>query len=191
MCPNCGTQVRADADFCPNCGQALRNQPAAPSPGGQVQPPAGSSPQFRFDINRLNTVDRVIAGASLVVFISLFLPWFTASAIGFSASGSESGLTAHGYLYIALIVAIALIGYLAAYAGLSALRLPIAHAPLLLVGTGLQLLFVLIGFIDKPSGEGIANIGWGFGAFIGLLAALVACGIIAVPAIRSAQAGRR
>src|SRR6266851_2533410 len=124
MCPNCGTQVRADADFCPNCGQALKDQrPAAPSPGGQVQPPAGSAPQFRFDINKLNTADRVIAVASLLVFISVFLPWFGAFGV------TVSGMSWHGYLAISLIAAVALIGYLVLRAGLESLRLPIAHAP--------------------------------------------------------------
>jgi hypothetical protein len=62
-------------------------------------------------------------------------------------------------------------------------RLPIAHAPLLLVGTAVQLLFVLIAFLFKASGTS-----WEIGAYLALLAALAACAIIAVPAIRSAQA---
>jgi hypothetical protein len=179
MCPNCQGQVRADADFCPNCGTALRNQPSTGStPPGHVQHAAGSVPAFHFDINRLDIADRVIGIASVIVFISLFLPWF--GVFGFTVSGMSD----HGYLAISLIAALVLIGYLVLRAGWQTLpfRLPIAHAPLLLVGTAVQLLFVLIAFLFKPSGTS-----WEIGAYLGLLAAVTACAIIAVPAIRSAQ----
>jgi hypothetical protein len=207
MCPNCQAPVREGADFCTNCGAQLgpaaasggapvtmQAPPSAPPPGpasplggtappgsGQVQRP--STPPFSFDLKRLATADRVIGGASVVAFISLFLPWF--GFFGYTVSG----LSAHGYLTIALIVELALVGYLVLRAGWSTLpfRLPIAHAPLLLIVTGVQLLFMLIGFLQS----------YGFsheiGAYLGLLAALVAFGVIAAPAIRSlleAQGGK-
>jgi hypothetical protein len=215
MCPNCQSPVRSDVDFCPNCGTALRGQapagqaptvmPTNPGPGGagpggagpgqpaggwtppgQVQRPAGATPAFHLDPSRLNTADRIIAGTSVIVFISLFLPWFGVSGPGYDVTGS--GMSVHGYLAISLIAAIALIGYLVLRAGWATLpfRLPIAHAPLLLIGTAVQLLFVLIAFLFKPTG-----IGWEFGAYLGLLASLIGCGVIAVPAIRSMQSGQR
>lgn len=183
MCPNCQTQVRSDADFCPNCGAALKGQPATGStPPGQVQRPAGSAPAFHFDVNRLNVADRVIGGASIVVFISLFLPWIGVAGFTFS------GMSDHGYLAISLLAAVVLVGYLVLRAGWQTMpfRLPIAHAPLLLVGTAVQLLFVLIAFLFKPSGWS-----WEFGAYLGLLAALAACAVIAVPAIRSMQGAQQ
>ena len=68
--------------------------------------------------------------------------------------------------------------------------LPVAHAPLLIVGTALQLLLVLIAFIDIPyGGDGV--VAGTSGAFIGLLAALVAAGPVVVPAVRSYLEGRK
>ncbi len=113
---------------------------------------------------------------------SLFLPWF--GVLGFTVSG----IGLHGYLAISLIAAVAVIGYLVLRAGWETLpfRLPVAHVPLLLIGTGVQLLFVLIAFAFRPSGTS-----WEFGAYLGLLAALVACGVVAAPAISSMQAARQ
>jgi hypothetical protein len=150
-----------------------------PAPGwqGQVQRP--STPAFQLDFKRLGQTDLIIGGATIVMFISLFLPWY-----GYLGA-TEDGLTAHGFLAISLIVALALIAYLVLRAGWDALpfRLPIAHAPLLLVGTGVQLFFVLIAFLLKP----YSILSWQIGAFLALIAAAVACGVIAVPAIRSLQ----
>ena len=87
-----------------------------------------------------------------------------------------------------------LIVYLVARAAWDRLpfSLPVAHAPLLIVGTALQLLLMLIAFFDIPSVPSSAltsgvniSVGWAWGAFIGLLAALVAAGPVIVPAVRS------
>ena len=200
MCPNCQAPARADADFCTNCGTSLRGQAVAegapatqPAPGyvpysppppdqrqqvqpGWNQPAAGwqpqrsSAPPFRFDVKRLAPADLAVGGASALVFLSLFLPWF--GLLGFSTSG----ISLHGYLAIALLASLALMGYLAMRAGWENMpvKLPIAHTPLLLIGTGVQLLFVLIGFFQS---DGLSR---EFGAYLGLLAALTACGVIAV-----------
>jgi hypothetical protein len=200
MCPNCRAPIRAGSDFCTNCGAHLssgttQSAPAAnasltqPAPGqsspSPIPPPPGppsqgqrtSSPAYSFDLKRLATLDRTIGIASLVVFVSLFLPWF--GILGYATSG----ISLHGYLVIALLAALALLGYLALRVGWETIpfRLPIAHAPLLLIGTGVQLLFVLIAFLQS---DGLSH---DFGAYLGLLAALVACAVIAVPVIRSAS----
>ncbi|HWF81307.1 MAG TPA: hypothetical protein VN695_12055 [Streptosporangiaceae bacterium] len=121
--------------------------------------------------------DLTIGGASIVALLSLFLPWF--GVLGYSTSG----MSLHGYLVIALLADLALLGYLVLRAGWDTppVRLPIAHAPLLLIATGVQLLFVLIAFLQSD------GLGHEFGAYLALLAALVACGVIAVPAIRSVR----
>ena len=168
-------------------GYSPQQGPPGYSPQGQPGsgPPAPHhGPQFAFDLKRLSRVDQVIGGASMILIITLFLPWFGVSFGGYSAS--ESGFDAHGYLFIPLLTAIVLIGYLVLRAGWDdpPMRLPVAHAPLLLVGTGLQALIVLLAFLFKPGGTS-----WEFGAWIGLLAALVACGAIVVPAVQSMQGG--
>jgi hypothetical protein len=140
-----------------------------------------STPPFNFELNRLATPDLVIGGASIVTLISVFLPWF--GVPGFSTSG----MSLHGYLVIPLLAALALLGYLVLRAGWATppVKLPIAHAPLLLVGTGVQLLFVLIAFLQSD------GLGHQFGSYLALLAALIACGVIAVPVIRSVIAAQQ
>jgi hypothetical protein len=153
---------------------------ASPSPAG-----AGASP-FRLDLRRLTAPDRTIGIASVLLCISLFLPWYGVSVDGISFS--QSGISGHGYLVIVLILALVILGYLVLRAGWDRLpmRLPVAHAPLLLVATGLQLLIVLIAFLVKPGG-----LGWDFGAFLGLIAAIAACAPIGIPAVRSLREGQR
>jgi hypothetical protein len=65
-------------------------------------------------------------------------------------------------------------------------RLPVARAPLLLVGTALQLLIVVIAFLSKPAG-----LSWDIGAYLELAAAIAACGVIAGPAVRAWSATRQ
>src|SRR5579859_6270544 len=162
-------------------GQAMGGPPppGQPAPRWPNQPQQRSGPSFSLDLKRLATTDLTIGGASIVLFISFFLPWF--GVLGYSTSG----ISLHGYLVIALLVDLAVLGYLVLRAGWDTppFKLPIAHAPLLLIGTGVQLLLVLIGFLQSD------GLGHEFGAYLGLLAALVACGAIAVPAISSLQGG--
>jgi hypothetical protein len=213
MCPNCNAPIRgSDSEFCTNCGARVRTlspqspptqgqppqfqgqaPPTQPAPGGsagqfsgapvpgQPGPVSQPGPGFAFDFKRLALPDRIIGGACIVAFLSLFLPWF--GILGYSVSG----LSLHGYLVIALLAQILTLGYLALRAGWDALptRLPVAHAPLLLIGTGVQLLFMLIAFLQA---DGLSH---EFGSYLGLLAALVACGVIAVPAIQSARTAPR
>jgi hypothetical protein len=149
-------------------------------------PPPPPLPPVRFDLGRLTPADRAIGGASLVALITLFLPWFGFSVPGFSFS--RSGIAAHGYLGIALLADLLVVGYLVMRACWEVLpvRLPVAHAPLLLVATGLQLFIVLIAFLFKPG-----DLSWEFGAYLALLASIAACAPIAVPALRWWQENQR
>jgi len=182
-----------------NAAGGYNNQGAPQQPGGypqgQYQPQAGgghrqsstgsSVPPVNFDPNRATTVDKVVAIASFVALISIWLPWVTVSAGVYS--GSASGTAEHGWLWLEFLVALVLIAYLVARVAWDKLpfSMPVAHERVLVVGTALQLLLVLIAFIDLPSGGYGVSVGWGFGAFLGLLAALVAGGPVLVPAVRS------
>jgi hypothetical protein len=163
-----------------------------PRPGG-----SGGVPQFQFDLKRLNRVDQIVGVASLIVLISLFLPWFSATyKSGFGTlSGSGSGTDAHGWLWLVFVIDLLIIAYLVMRAGWeeAPVRIPVAHAPLLIVATGLQLLLVLIGFFAMPGTGGLPgySIGWDWGAFVGLLAALVAAGPVTWPAVQSYLQGRQ
>jgi hypothetical protein len=160
-------------------------QPPTPQGGWQAPGSRGSGvPPVNFDLNRATTVDKVVAVATFITMISIWMPWFSWSYVGFS--GSVSGTAVHGWLWLEFILALALIAYLVARVAWDTMpiSIPVAHAPLLIVGTAVQLLLILIAFIAFPSAGG-ASISWGFGAFLGLLAALVAAGPVLYPAIRS------
>jgi hypothetical protein len=198
ICSQCGNDVAEGSAVCPRCGapQSTRpggdvrlGAPGGPAPaGGPMGSAATVGPAFSFDLKRLTRNDQVVGAATIVFFISLFLPWFTSSAGIYSAS--VNGLW-HGYMYIGLILALAVIAYLVLRAGFEALpfRLPLDHEQALLAATGVIFVLTVISFVFKPSGAGIVSIGWGFGAFVGLVAALAAVAPLGLPFLRS-RAGR-
>jgi hypothetical protein len=144
-------------------------------------------PAYQFDLNRLTLADKIAAVASLVLLISLFLDWFTVS-VGF-ASGSESGVSAHGYLYLVFIICLLILAYLTAVAGWG--NLPFApelpHLTAMMVATIVNLVITFIAFIFKPSAGGFSGIkvGWGFGAVLALIAAIAAAAPYAIPQLRA------
>jgi hypothetical protein len=189
-CSQCGSDVAAGSAACPNCGAQQSGMgaqgaqtPAPPMAGGA--PAAGAGQAFTFDAKRWTRNDRIVGGATLVYVIALFLPWFTAP--GFTVGGqtfgggSVDGLW-HGYMFIALILAVVALVYLVLCAGFERLpfNLPLNHNQLLLVGTGITFVLTLISFLTKPSGAG-----WGFGAYIGLIVAIVAVVPLALPFIQA------
>jgi hypothetical protein len=128
--------------------------------------------------------DKVIAGSVIVLAIALFLPWFSASVrigSGRALSGSADGTQVHGFLWIVLVLVLAILAVLVGrpYLGYLPFTLP-GLRQLLLIGTGLALLLTLIAFLAKPSGGaslGITvSVSWSYGAILGLLAALAAFG---------------
>ena len=182
-CSQCRSDTRPDAACCGSSGTPAGSASHFPrTPGdqyipsaasGQHGPPAVAPPrEFRFDLRRLSQADQAAGGASLVVLISLFLPWF-----GFSALGnriSVSGTTAHGYLVLVVITALLIAGYLLLRSGWGEFPFPrpIAHEMLLLAGTSGQFLLVLAGFLDVP----LAGLGWETGAYLAVIAAGLAAG---------------
>ena len=74
---------------------------------------------------------------------------------------SQSGLFPHGYLYLVLLVSIAVLLYLGARAGWD--RLPIsvslAHTPVMLVASLVSSALVLVAFSFKPGGSSWAVAG--------------------------------
>ena len=161
------------------------------APPSQSAPAA--APAFNFDIKRLTRDDQLVGGASLLLLISLFLPWYTASFGG--ASASLSGTGGHNFLWIVFILALAAVVYMILKAGFETLPfdLPLSPDQLLLVLTGVNLVLVLIAFLLKPgTGATLINVsvGWGLGAFVGLICAIVAFVPLALPLVRARNAGR-
>lgn len=217
-CSQCGSAVTDGATFCPVCGTpttvgeasaASEAAPpaggfatSAPPPGAGFAAPAGAQPAggtamsgFKFNSANLGQLDWIAAAATLVLFISLFLSWYHVSftcGANFvtgsttTCSASADALTGHGYMYIVLFVSLILLAAYAARAGFGKLpfTLPISDAQLVLGLSAVNLLFVLIGFFDKSGAS------WSFGAFIGLLAALVALAPTVVPLAQKQMASR-
>jgi hypothetical protein len=191
-CSNCQTESAEGTALCPGCGAALAAAPAgataAGSPvGAPAASPAGS--QVKFDATKLTQTDRIVGIASFVLLISLFLSWFSVS-LGPIGSVSASGLSAHGYLYIVLILSIVIVALLAVRAlGAWAFpsTAPVTEEQALLIATGINFVLVLIAFLLKPGGVG-SGVGWSFGAFIGLIASIVAVVPLARPALAARKA---
>jgi hypothetical protein len=192
ICSQCGNDVAAGSAVCPSCGAQLAgnvNQPApppAPAPAGM--PAGGAAPAtagqaFNFDLKRLSRNDQIAGLGTLVLFISLFLPWYTAG--GIYGGGSVDALY-RGYMYITLIIALIVLIYLVMRAGFERLpfNLPVKHEQLLLVATAINLVLSLIAFATKPS-VALVSIGWGIGAILGLIAAIVAVVPEGLPFVRS------
>jgi hypothetical protein len=188
-CSQCGSDVTEGATFCPVCGTPTTvGDQAAPASdpmmagGGSSIPPQGPAPAaqgggstmpaYKFDIANLQMLDRVAAGATLILFISLFLDWYHVSVTfgTFTESASADVLTAHGYMYITLILCLVILAIYVVKLGMGKLpvNLPVSDAQLVLGLSALNLLLVIIAFLNKE------NTSWSFGAFLGLIAAIVA-----------------
>jgi hypothetical protein len=190
-CPQCQSQVADDAGTCPSCGSSLSlgstatqaapaPAPAAATPGAAASS-GSSTPAFKFDVARWSMADRISGGATIVLFISLFLSWYTYSIAGFNFTAD--GLW-HGWMYLSLILCIAIVAYLVLRAGWDELPIgtKIPHLTAMMAATIVNLVLVVIAFLDKPGGSGV---GWGFGAFVGLIAAIAAAAPFAIPQLRA------
>ena len=189
ICSQCGNDVAAGSAVCPNCGAQLAGNVSQPAPAPAGMPAGGATPAaagqaFNFDLKRLSRNDQVAGLGTLVLFISLFLPWFSGSVGTFSSS--VNGLY-HGYMYITLIVALIVVAYLVMRAGFEHLpfNLPVKHEQLLLIATGINFLLTLISFVFKPASVPGVSISWSIGAFLGLIAAIVAVVPEGLPFVRS------
>jgi hypothetical protein len=189
-CSNCQTESAEGTALCPGCGAPL-SAPAAAAPATAppaAAPPAAAASSVKFDATKLGQTDRIVGIASFVLLISLFLSWFSVS-LGSIGSVSASGLSAHGYLYLVLILCLVIIA-LRAVRALGVWEFPstapVSEEQALLIATAVNLVLVVLAFLLKPGGVG-SGVGWSFGAFIGLVAAIVAL----VPLARPALAARK
>ena len=196
-CPQCQSQAADDASFCPSCGATLvagasatQDAPSVTAPAtaapASAAPSASTMPAYKFDAARWSLADRIAGVATIVLFISLFLSWFGISVIGVTVTAS--GVSAHGYLYIVMILSILIVAYLVLRAGWEQLPggINLPHVTTMLTATLVNLVIVFLAFIFKPGGSGV---GWEFGAFVALIAAIVAAAPFAVPQLRAKTMG--
>jgi hypothetical protein len=177
-CGSCGAENPPGTKFCANCGTALAQQGAvqgAPQGfGGTVVPPTPHQPSsVSIDFRRLGTGDIVAAAGSVLLFISLFLPWYSVSGEGISYSTSAIGSYSGGWRVLDLVLDILILLFLFIRTMTPrGFRLPLPYWQLLTILLSVQFLLTLLAFLVKPStGD---SWGWSFGAFMGLVAAVIA-----------------
>jgi hypothetical protein len=155
-----------------------------------------AAPGFNFDARRWTARERIVAGGSVVLLFSLFLPWFRLTDPYGPIPAIELSGVRSGILWAVFIVALAIVVLLVVRAGLG--RVPFAPPPgdqqLLAGATWLNLLLVLLVFLAKPSftflfptDTGLSllpqglSFGWTTGAYLALIAAIVAAAATAIP----------
>jgi TIR domain len=125
---------------------------------------------------RLSRAEQVVGAATFFVFVAFFLPWHEISVPGVSAT--RSAADAGGFRYLILVLALAVLVYLAARV-LGYVTIGRGHTGRLvkLAAVGLNALFIVIAFFVTPGfgpGLGSLAVGWSYGAYIALGAGLVA-----------------
>jgi hypothetical protein len=172
-CSRCLVEVSPGTALCPKCGAAIR-RPVVPRPAPKR---VGKSRQR---LNSLTREEKVIGLASFLLLISFWLPWYSLGPL------SADGLSAHGWLFIGVTDSIVLVLYVLITAfgvGDLAAQGRMSKEQLLGVMAGVNLVLVVLGFLLKPTG-----LSWSWGAFVALVAAIVAFLPFGVPLI---QAQRR
>lgn len=179
FCPSCGSAVTQDASYCSKCGRRLSGTTSS------TAPPAPAGPMTAINLKRLGVGDAVAATGTLLLLVTLFLPWYSYSLnLGLlysdNAAGSISALGdgAGGWRFLTLIVCLAIACYLFARTFWPReRRLPLPHWQLLTVLTSINLLLTALMFLVKPLGgttfAGL-SISWGYGAYTGVCAAIIA-----------------
>ena len=115
--------------------------------------------------------DLAIGGAVIVLIIALFLPWFSTSP------GTADGLSSHGDLWVVFVLALLALIVLVARDTIARLPGNLPSPEQMLVGaTGLALLLTILGVVQKPSpaAGSFGPIGWSYGGWVALVAAIVA-----------------
>ncbi len=169
-CSRCLVEVSPGTPLCPKCGASIR-LPVIP----RATPKRVKKSHDR--LNSLTTRDRIVGPATLVLLVSFWLPWYSIGPF------AADGLSAHGWLFIAVLNAIVLVLYFlitAFGAGDLAEQGRLSKEQLLTLLTGLNLGLVVLGFLLKPAG-----FSWSWGAFLALAASIVAFAPFGIPLIKS------
>jgi len=224
FCARCGAQLARGAGFCLACGAVV---PATSRPT--------TGPALSINFRRLGTGDWVVVLGTVLVFIALFLPWYsfptgsgTANANAVSTMSSDltpgaltqsgstsqevtgvvSAMTAEltqaesdlcpnltqsecfsvygsetlnavadgagGFRFLILILDIGIVLYLLARTLVDRARLPLPHWQLLTAATVLNGILVVLAFSAIPYPDIFPKVAWAFGAYWGVVAALIA-----------------
>jgi len=135
-------------------------------------------------LDRIGKGDRISLGDAILLFISLFLPWYKVSVSIGGISRSESGHAFETLKYTDIILLLISIAVVAIIILIAQGTLDAALAPIVLVVGAIATLLILYRMIDKPGPDvdGL-DVGLGFGIFLGLIGAVA----IAVGQVMKAQ----
>ena len=138
---------------------------------------------MRVDWKKLDQLDRVVAVTSAVTVISMFLPWYGASVLGFSASVNGFG---SGYGWIGALLIVAAGAYLVMLrSGGSMPRTTMGPGVIVLGLSAIGALLVVVRWISLPSGGGgMSGEPYSYGPRIGIYLTLIAGVVQAVIAFR-------
>jgi hypothetical protein len=127
----------------------------------------------QLDVKKLTNLDWVIVGGAGLAFISTFLPWYSASVLGFSASVSGWS-TSYGWLG-ALIMIGAGVYLLMAKSGVNLSQVKVKSSQVVIGLAALGTLIVIIRWATLPSGSGgSGGIGYSYGPSAGIYLAIIA-----------------
>jgi hypothetical protein len=131
-----------------------------------------------FDLKRLSTLDRAIAGGALVAFIAGFLPWWgysgPISVYSASVSGWSAGFTAWAGTLLLTLAGVYLV---LRRSGVSMPDLPVGPSVLVAGVAALGLLLIIIRWLTLPSVHGLGgSIGSKYGIWVAILAGIVELG---------------
>jgi hypothetical protein len=124
-----------------------------------------------FDPASVSRATWIAAAGSLVLFISVFLSWYSASGSvgGISYSVSQGGWDTGALAKLVALLALIAIAALVIELFVPTVALPLPASLIVIGAAAISFLFILIKLVDKPDGAGLA-----YGIFVALIAAAVA-----------------
>ena len=122
------------------------------------------------DVNRVSHGQRIAAIAGGLLFIDLWMHWYSAKGVDVSVSAWQA------FSYTDILLAItALVAMGAAAATASGTALPVRLTPIIAPLAGVMTLLVLYRIVNQPGPNNVINVEWG--AYLGfILVAVVAYG---------------
>lgn len=160
--------------------QSPSNAPMAPEDG------TGTFHIENVNLKRLTAADIVTGIASLLLLVSLFLPWYAVTGFGTGRNSVMlNGVTHHKFLWLAVLLSVVVITYLIVHATAGSNATGASKEPVLLGLSVVQLILVVIPFFYIPvaqvSGVTVAP---AYGAYIALVGAVVSLIAVIVPFAR-------
>lgn len=172
-CSRCHAENTPGSRYCSSCGQQLPTGPGEPT----------RRPLTSIDVRRLGRGGAVALGGTVVLLISLFLPWYSlhfylGGGVTFREGVAAVSGAAGGWRFLIVAFCLGTIFYLAMHtaAGVRVRQL-LPHWQMLTLLTAVNLLLAVLAFVARPGGGYVipgVYVGWAYGAYLGLVAAVVA-----------------